>query len=176
MMTTDLSYPIGRFQWPTLLTPAERADAIGRMAALPTTLGASVLGLDDAQLDTPYRPGGWTVRQTVHHMADSHLNSYIRLKLGLTEDTPTIKPYDQDAWAGLADTAGLPLTVPLSLLDGVHAKMVLLYRGMDDAAFARTIRHPENGLMTLDTLLGLYAWHGDHHLAHIIGLRQRMGW
>jgi hypothetical protein len=175
-MSTDLSYPIGRYHWPKSLTADERAAAIGRLAALPGVMGAALLGLTDAQLDTPYRPGGWTVRQTVHHTADSHMNAYVRLKLGLTEDTPTIRPYAQDAWANLSDTAGIPLDVPLALLDGVHRKMVHLFGGMTDAQCARLIRHPENGEMSLDTLLGLYAWHGDHHAAHILGLRQRMGW
>jgi hypothetical protein len=175
-MTVDLSFPIGRYHWPKTLTASERADAIARMDALPSALRGALFGLDDAQLDTPYRPGGWTVRQTVHHTADSQMNAYIRLKLGLTEDHPTIKPYEQNAWADLSDVAAIDVAVPLSLIDGVHRKMVHVYRGMDDAAYARLIRHPENGDMTLATLLGLYAWHGDHHLAHIVGLRQRMGW
>jgi uncharacterized damage-inducible protein DinB len=175
-MTTDLSFPIGRYHWPTTLTPDERGDAIRRLGALPGVFGAALVGLSAEQLDTPYRPGGWTVRQTVHHTADSHMNAYIRLKLGLTETEPTIKPYEQDEWAMLPDTAALPIDVPLALLDGVHRKMAHLYAGMTDDQFARTIRHPENGVMTLDTLLGLYAWHGDHHAAHILGLRQRMGW
>jgi hypothetical protein len=175
-MTVDLSYPIGRYHWPTTLTHAERADAIARLRALPAAMSGALFGLDDAQLDAPYRPGGWTLRETVHHTADSHMHSYIRLKLGLTEDTPTIKPYDQNATVNLSDTRAIPITVPLTLLGGVHTKMVHLYEGMGDAEYARQIRHPENGLMSLATLLGLYAWHGDHHLAHIVGLRQRMGW
>jgi hypothetical protein len=175
-MTVDLSYPIGRYQWPKSLSASDRADAIARMEALPAAMRGALFGLDDAQLDTPYRPGGWSLRQTVHHTADSHMNAYIRLKLGLTEELPTIKPYEQNAWALLSDTSDVDMEVPLTLLDGVQRKMVHLYRGMDDAAFARQIRYPENGDMTLATLLGIYAWHGDHHVAHIVGLRQRMGW
>lgn len=130
----------------------------------------------DGQLDTPYRPGGWTVRQVVHHLADSHLNSYQRFRLALTERSPLIKPYDETAWAELPDAKTAPIAVSLSLLDGLHARWIALLRSLDEDGFARTFRHPELGEKRLDWTLGLYAWHSRHHLAHIRNLRQRMDW
>lgn len=177
-MTTsppDLRYPIGRLDRRPTLTTAERRAAIDAMAAAPEALRAAVRGLTDERLDTPYRPGGWTVRQLVHHVADSHLNAYTRFRLGLTEENPVIKPYDQDAWVALPDAA-LPVAVSLDLLDAVHARLVALLRATPDDSFSRTIQHPENGPMTLDQLLGVYSWHGRHHTAHITALRERMGW
>jgi hypothetical protein len=171
----DLRFPIGRADRRSSLTPAERRFAIDALAVAPQALRAAVRGFTDAQLDTPYRPGGWTVRQLVHHVADSHLNAYIRFKLGLTEENPTIKPYDQDAWVTLADSSLAP-AVSLDMLDDLHARLVTLLRAIPDDAFARTIQHPENGPMTLDSMLGIYAWHGRHHTAHITSLRDRMGW
>jgi uncharacterized damage-inducible protein DinB len=173
--TPDLRYPIGRLDRRPTLTTAERRAAIDAMAAAPEALRAAVRGLTDEQLDTPYRPGGWTVRQLVHHVADSHLNAYTRFRLGLTEENPVIKPYDQDAWVALPDAA-LPVAVSLDLLDAVHARLVALLRATPDDSFSRTIQHPENGPMTLDQLLGVYSWHGRHHTAHITALRARMGW
>jgi len=151
-----------------------RGPAVAVIAELPTRLRAAVAGLTDAQLDTPYRPGGWTVRQVVHHVADSHLNAYIRLKFALTEEKPAIKPYDQDAWAGLADSR-LPVEMSLATLDGVHARWTGLYRSLTDEQFGRTFRHPEIGTVTLDRQLQMYAWHGRHHVAHITALREREG-
>jgi hypothetical protein len=174
-MTSDLSYPVGKFDASVPVTPAMRGPAIDTIADLPRRLRESVAGLTDAQLDTAYRPGGWTVRQVVHHVADSHANGYIRMKLGLTEDVPTIKPYDQDEWAKLADTR-LPIDVSLGILDGVHARWATLWRSLTPDAFLRTFRHPEIGTLTLDTHLQLYAWHSRHHVAHITSLRQREGW
>jgi hypothetical protein len=171
----DLRYPIGRADRRPTLAPAERRAAIDALAAAPEGLRAAVRGLTDAQLDTPYRPGGWTVRQLVHHVADSHLNAYVRFKLGLTEPDPTIKPYDQDTWVALPDGA-LPVAVSLDLLEALHTRLVALLRATPDDAFARTIQHPENGPMTLDQMLGVYAWHGRHHTAHITSLRERMKW
>ena len=171
----DLRYPIGRADRRPSLTPDERRAAIEALAVAPEALRAAVRGLTDEQLDTPYRPGGWTARQLVHHVADSHLNAYIRFKLGLTENDPTIKPYDQDSWVTLPDSS-LPVVVSLDLLDGVHTRLVALLRATPAAAFSRTIQHPENGPMTLDLMLGVYAWHGRHHTAHITSLRERMGW
>jgi hypothetical protein len=136
----------------------------------------AVAGLDAAQLDAPYRPGGWTVRQVVHHVPESHMNAYIRFKLGLTEDEPTIKPYDEDAWAKLPDVAVTPVETSLALLDELHLRWVTLLRLLDDAQFARTFRHPALGVIRLDGNLALYAWHGKHHTAHITSLRERMGW
>lgn len=171
----DLRYPIGRAERRPALTTAERRAAIDALAAAPEALRTAVRGLSDEQLDTPYRPGGWTVRQLVHHVADSHLNAYTRFKLGLTETDPTIKPYDQDAWVALADSK-LPVAVSLDLLDAVHVRLVALLRATPDDAFSRTIQHPENGPMTLDQMLGVYSWHGRHHTAHITSLRERTGW
>ena len=171
----DLRYPIGRVDRRATLSAEERRAAIDAMAAAPDALRTAVRDLTDEQLDTAYRPGGWTVRQLVHHVADSHLNAYIRFRLGLTEDDPTIKPYSQDAWVALPDCT-LPPAVSLDLLDAVHTRLVALLRATPDDAFARTIQHPENGPMTLDQTLGIYAWHGRHHTAHITALRERMGW
>ncbi len=175
MTSPDLRYPIGRVDRRPSLTPAERRAAIDALAEAPEALRAAVRGLTDEQLDTPYRPGGWTVRQLVHHVADSHMNAYTRFRLGLTEDGPTIKPYSQDSWVALPDCA-LPAAVSLGLLDALHTRLVALLRGTPDDAFARTIEHPENGPMTLDQMLGVYSWHGRHHTAHITALRERMGW
>ncbi len=174
-MTVDLSYPVGRFDRTATWTAASRAAAINDIAALPARMRDAVAGLGDAQLDTAYRPGGWTVRQLVHHVADSHMNGYIRLKLGLTEDNPHIKPYEQDAWAALPDSR-LPVAPSLSILDAVHQRWTVLWRATTDAQFTRTFIHPELGPLTLETHLHLYAWHSRHHVAHVIGLRQREGW
>lgn len=138
-------------------------------------LRAAVEGLTEAQLDTPYRPGGWTVRQVVHHVPDSHLNAYIRMKLALTEDGPTIKPYDENLWAELSDSR-MPVDASLSLMDALHRRWVTVLRSLQPADFARTFLHPEAGVVSLDRLIALYAWHGRHHVAHITSLRQRMGW
>ncbi len=174
---TDPRFPIGPFARPTgPLSAAERDACIARIAAVPAQVRAAVEGLADAQLDTPYRPGGWTVRQLVHHMPDSHMNAYVRCKLALTEDAPTIKPYDEAAWAELADTRTVPPETSLRLLEGLHERWTALLRAMGDAEFARTLRHPELGEMRLDTVLALYAWHGDHHAAHLRGVREREGW
>ena len=171
----DLRYPIGPADKRSPLDAGERAQRIDAIAATPPQLRLAVAGLSDAQLDTPYRPGGWTVRQTVHHVADSHMNASIRFRLGLTEDNPTIKPYDEKAWSELADMR-LPIEVSLRTLDGLHERLVHLLRSQPSAAFERRIMHPENGAMTLDAMLSLYAWHGQHHTAHITTLRQREGW
>ena len=176
-MTTlpDLAYPIGRFQRPASLDEAARTAAIAQLAALPAELRDAVDGLTEAQLDTPYRPDGWSVRQVVHHLADSHLNAFVRLKLALTEDDPTIRPYDEKRWAELADSR-LPLAPSVAILEGVHARFVALLSSMSPEAFARPLTHPVSGAQTIDTLVALYSWHGRHHVAHITGLRQREGW
>ena len=158
------------------LTPDERTAAIATIADSPRRLRDAVKGLTDAQLDTPYRPGGWTVRQLVHHVADSHMNAYGRFRLALTEENPTIKPYDEAKWAELADARTLPVDVSLTLLDAMHQRLDTLLKSAGDDAFQRTLNHPENGPMTLDTLLGIYSWHGRHHAAHVTGLRERMRW
>jgi uncharacterized damage-inducible protein DinB len=174
---TDLRYPIGTFTYDGAMTDARRAECIARIAAAPGRLRAAVAGMDDAQLDTPYRPGGWTVRQVVHHVPDSHLNAYTRIRLALTEDTPTIKPYEEARWAELSDARTMPVDVSLALLDALHARWVGLLQRLGPGDGARQFRHPEHGrLMTIDELLAMYAWHGEHHVAHVTGLRERMGW
>jgi uncharacterized damage-inducible protein DinB len=146
------------------------------MAALPQRFRKAVSGLSDSQLSTPYREGGWNVRQLIHHVPDSHLNAYIRCKLALTEDSPTIKPYDQEAWANLADSALTPAEVSLSLLEAVHTRWVTLLRALTPDDFQRKFNHPETGVQSVDSTLAFYAWHGNHHLGHITALRERMQW
>jgi hypothetical protein len=176
MMDTDLRYPIGRFKRPERLTEEERASHIEAIAETPARLSTAVAGLNAAQLDTPYRPGGWTVRQLVHHVPDSHMNSYMRCRLGLTEEEPTIKPYDEASWAELADAKGSPIEASLALLDNLHKRWVLLLRSLAPSDWERTFRHPDLGLIRLDQNLALYGWHGRHHVAHITALRERQGW
>jgi hypothetical protein len=172
----DLRYPIGPFQYHGPLTDTERQHLIEQIEAAPARLRAAVAGLSAEQLETPYRPGGWTVRQVVHHLPDSHLNSYIRFRLALTEDKPTIKPYHEGRWAELEDARRAPIDISLALLDTLHRRWVLLLRALGAADFARTFNHPELGVVSLDMNLSLYAWHGRHHVAHITSLRQRLGW
>ena len=172
----DLRYPVGKHQRPETLNAAQRQAAIETIAAAPRAMREAVRGLDDAQLDTPYRPEGWTVRQVVHHVPDSHMNAYTRTKLALTETTPTIKPYDESAWAMLEDSRSTPIETSLTLLEMLHDRWVRILRSMNAADFARTLNHPENGPMTLDQMLALYEWHGRHHVGHIVSLRERSGW
>jgi hypothetical protein len=175
-MTTDLRYPVGPFAPVKSGTADVRRAAVDEIQALPQRMRDAVAGLADRQLDTPYRPDGWTVRQVVHHVADSHMNGFIRLKLALTENRPTIKPYDEKAWAGLADAA-LPIDVSLAILDNVHTRWVAVYRSLVPEEFARTFFHPEmQETFTLDTHVQLYAWHSRHHVGHITSLRARQGW
>ena len=172
----DLRYPVGRYQRPESLTDAQRRTAIDSIASTPRNLRAAVHGLTVAQLDTPYRPDGWTVRQVVHHVPDSHLNAYTRFKLALTEDMPTIKPYNESAWANLDDSRTTPIETSLSILDHVHERWLHVLRAMKPADFSRKLNHPDNGIMTLDQLLAMYEWHGRHHTAHVANLRTRNGW
>ena len=172
----DPRYPIGRFEQPLEATPELRRQAIEVIAEAPAKLRAAVAGLSPVQLDTPYREGGWTVRQVVHHVPDSHANAFIRFKLALTEYEPTIKPYKEDMWAKLPDVPGTPVEVSLQLLGALHTRWVALLRGMDSSDFARTLRHPELGVMDLNHVLAMYAWHSAHHTAHVTSLRKRMGW
>ncbi len=169
-------YPAGPFSFHEHCTAATRGDCIRALTEAPGALRRAVEGLSDAQLDTPYRPGGWTVRQVVHHVPDSHMNAYVRFKLALTEDSPTIKPYDEAAWAVLADTARTPVDTSLVLLDALHRRWVVLLESLREEDFARRLIHPERGPVTNDWLLQLYAWHGRHHTAHVTTLRQREGW
>lgn len=177
MTSVDPGYPVGKFQWSGgEATPRERAERIAEIERCPAGMRAAVRGLDDAQLDTPYRDGGWTVRQVIHHVPDSHMNSYIRFKLGLTEDRPTIKPYEENSWAQLPDSRSAPIDVSLAILESLHARWVIVLRAMRDADFARQINHPESGVQTLDRVLALYAWHSRHHIAHVTSLREKRGW
>jgi len=160
---------------PESLTPEERRGAIATIAATPGNLRAAVAGLSEAQLDTPYRPDGWTVRQVVHHVPDSHMNAYVRFKLALTEDEPTIRPYMEERWARLPDSSE-PIATSLALLEVLHERWVKVLSAMSPEDWARTYRHPESGVHKLDALLATYAWHGPHHVAHITSLRQRQGW
>jgi len=171
----DPRYPIGRYRVEGEIGAEQRRRWIDEIAETPARLREAVAGLTDAQLDTPYREAGWTVRQVAHHLPDSHLNAYIRFKLGLTEIDPVIKSYDEGAWALLEDTRITPVEVSLALLDALHERWVAVLRSVEDEQWSRTIQHPENGRMRLDFLLGLYAWHGRHHVAHVTRLRERMG-
>lgn len=175
-MENDLRYPIGKFLRPAAVTAVSRAAAIKQLELAPAELRAAVEDLSPEQLDTPYREGGWTVRQVVHHVADSHMHSYARAKFLVSEDNPVIKPYDEQAWAQYDDGAHEDVEVSLTLLESLHTRYVRFLRSLPETAFARTLVHPVNGPMTLDVLVELYAWHGRHHTAHITELRRRMGW
>jgi len=172
----DLRYPIGPFIPGSPPTPQSRSLHIAQIEGMPVRMRRIVTDLSPEQLDTPYRDGGWTVRQLVHHVPDSHMNAYIRCKLALTENTPTIKPYNEDAWARLKDSEVTPVEVSLSLLEAVHARWVMLLKSLKPRDFERKFNHPERGTQTLDDLIALYDWHGNHHMAHITGLRDRMKW
>jgi len=173
---TDPRFPIGKFHYEGPTTQEQKVSFLNDVAQTPGNLRTAVKGLSDSQLDTPYRPEGWTVRQVVHHVPDSHLNAYVRFKLALTEDDPTIKPYSEGPWAELADTKATPVEVSLTLLDSLHDRWVRLLRSLTPEQWKRTFRHPEMGPMTLEKTLALYAWHGPHHVAHVTELRKRMSW
>ena len=174
-MTKDLRYPVGRFDWAAVPAPESRRPAIAAIADLPVRMREAVDGLNDRQLDTPYRPDGWNVRQVVHHVVDSHANGFLRTKFALTENTPSIKAYDEKSWAMLAD-ARLPIDASLAILDGLHARWIAIWRSLDAAHWSRAYLHPENGVVTLDQQVQGYAWHSRHHVAHITELRRREGW
>jgi hypothetical protein len=175
-MTSDPRFPIGKAVLEPTLTPEKRQQLIQTIATTPGHLRAAVTGLTPQQLDTPYREGGWTVRQVIHHLPDSHMNAFLRTKLALTEENPTIKAYNEDAWSKLADVPHTPVEVSLQLLENLHERWDVLLRNMKAADFARTFNHPERGPLTLDLNLCIYAWHGRHHVAHITALKKRMGW
>lgn len=173
---SDLRFPIGKFNIAGPFPESDYPRLIAEIAETPGALRSAVAGLSRDQLETPYRPGGWTVKQVVHHLPDSHMNAYVRFKLALTEDEPAVKGYAEAKWAELSDSQRVPTDVSLDLLDALHMRWVTLLRAMDAADFRRGLRHPERGLLTLSQLLGLYAWHGRHHVAHITALRAREGW
>ena len=175
-VASDLRFPIGRYHPVREVSPAVREEWICELESLPENLRNAVAGLSDTQLDTPYRPGGWTVRQVVHHLPDSHMNSYVRFRLALTEDTPSIKAYEEDKWAELPDARKSPIEPSLLLLDGLHQRFTTLLRSLKPEEFAKTFRHPELGEVRLDWNLGLYAWHSRHHVAQITNLRVRENW
>lgn len=176
-MTADLRFPVGKFVRPDSLSPEQRTAAVRTIAEAPAKVRAALAGLNERQLDTPYRPDGWTVRQVVHHLADSHMNALTRFKLGLTEEMPTIKPYDEAKWAELADGTSPLVNESVRLLEALHARWVYLLERMKPGDFSRKINHPEwKQPMSLDTLLALYEWHSRHHVAHITELRRREGW
>jgi DinB superfamily len=172
----ELRYPIGRYRAPETIGAADRENWMREIEALPQNLERAVAGLSDAQLDTPYRPGGWTVRQVVHHYADSHLNSYLRFRWAVTEAMTTLKTYDESVWAELPDAKTAPIELSLRLLDPLHARWVLLLRSFGDAEFQRKMKHPEWGEVSVEWLLGQYGWHSCHHVAQINRLREREGW
>ncbi len=175
-MNEDIQYPIGKYQKPQIVSDQDREIYIQQIASLPNELRVAVQGLNDAQLDTPYRDGGWTVRQVVHHLPDSQVNGYIRFKLGLTENEPTIKPYEETLWAEIEEAKRGPIEVSLNFLDAVHTRWAASTKGLSSSMFERKIKHPQSGVMTLNQLLALYAWHGRHHVAHIKNFRKRRGW
>ena len=176
MHTQDLRFPVGEFRFPESVSAADLDTFIHQIAETPAQMRAAVAGLSEQQLDTPYRPGGWTVRQLVHHVPDSHINSYVRYRLALTEDEPVIKPYDEKLWAELADARSMPVQPSLVLLESLHARWVPLLRSLSAADWKRTFRHPELGVVSLENNAALYAWHGRHHVAHMTALRERNGW
>ena len=175
-MIDDPRYPTGKFHFNPDVTPEIRRRSIAAIRDTPSALRAAVRGLTEAQVETPYREGGWTVRQVVHHVPESHMNAFVRFKLALTEDNPTIKPYDENAWVNLGDVARVPVETSVALLEALHERWVTLMEAMAPADFERPLMHPEVGAITLDRLLQLYAWHGPHHVAHVTALRAREGW
>ncbi|MFC5467535.1 YfiT family bacillithiol transferase [Cohnella suwonensis] len=176
-MNTDLRYPVGRFHQAGPVTAQQKEQWLSEIEELPEKLKAALDGLSDAQLNEPYRPGGWTVKQVAHHLADSHMNSFIRFKLALTEENPAIKPYEEQLWAELPDTLDTPVFVSVALLTALHERWTVLLRSMSEGQYARTFFHPASKQISrLDVALGMYAWHGRHHVAHVTSLRERMGW
>jgi uncharacterized damage-inducible protein DinB len=173
---SDVRYPVGPFHAPSVFTPELRGELIAQIEGTPASLRSAVSGMTEGQLRQPYRDEGWTVAQVVHHVADSHVNSYVRFKLAATEDNPPIKSYNEALWAELADATSLDLRASLGLLDALHARWVAFLRSLDDDQFSRTFNHSVTGPVSIDRALALYAWHGRHHTAHITTLREHMGW
>jgi DinB superfamily len=175
-MSEDLRYPVGPCEWPGEVTVEERWRHLRDIAELPAKLREAVAGLAPQHLDIPYREGGWTIRQIVHHIPDSHMNSYVRFKLALTEDQPTIKPYDEKLWAEIPEARTAPIEVSLDMVDALHGRWSLMLANMTDADFERSIFHPEIGALTLKSMVAGYGWHCRHHVAQIVATRRRMGW
>jgi uncharacterized damage-inducible protein DinB len=173
---SDPRYPIGKFSFDGTLTANQKTQYLNDIEQAPGKLRDALKGLSDQQLNTPYRDGGWTVRQVTHHVPDSHMNAYIRFKLALTEDEPTIRPYMEDRWAELPEAKQAPIDVSLALLDSLHQRWTMMLRNISDADWKRNFQHPEMGLLSLEKTLALYAWHGRHHVAHVTTLREKMGW
>ena len=173
---SDPRYPIGKFSYSGPLTAEQKQQHLDNIEQTPARLRAALSGLSERKLDTPYRDGGWTLRQVAHHVPDSHLNSYVRFKLALTENDPTIKPYMENLWAELPEARQSPIEVSLALLDALHQRWMLMLRALTGDQWKRTFRHPELGSMSLEKTLALYSWHGRHHVAHITKLREKMGW
>ncbi len=171
MSTDDLRFPVGKFEKPLEMTDERRRNFIQTVAELPTKLRIACEGLSENQLETQYRPEGWTVKQVIHHVADSHSQSFSRFKLGLTENCPTIKPYSEADWAELADAKHAPVESSLAIIEGTHARWTLLLNSMSDADFAKKLNHPERGEYDLDYFLSLYDWHSRHHLAHVLSVK-----
>ncbi len=172
----ELRYPIGKFQMPASVTDETRHGWIKDIALTPTLLRTAVQGLSEQQLNSSYRPGGWTVRQVVHHLPDSHMNAYVRFKLALTEDEPMVKTYQEERWAELSDARTAPPEISLALLESLHQRWEMMLKSLSPEDFRRSFKHPELGKVTLERTLGIYAWHGRHHVAQITTLRERMGW
>lgn len=172
----DPRYPVGKHEKPNDVSAAAREGWLRQVEEAPSRMRAAVAGLTPEQLETPYRPGGWTVRQVAHHLPDSHLNAYVRFRLALTEDAPVIKTYEEHLWAELTDARTAPVDLSLALLDAVHARWVLLLRSLTEEQWKRPYRHPQSGDTPLGNALAMYAWHGRHHVGHVTGLRQRLGW
>ncbi|MFC5405224.1 YfiT family bacillithiol transferase [Cohnella soli] len=171
-----LKYPIGMFSFTPPTTTEHRQERVAELAATTARLREAVAGLSEDQLDTPYRPGGWTVRQVAHHLADASMQGYTRTKLALTEDTPPVKPFDEDPWAALIDSTSLPVEPSLQLMDGLYTRWITLLKSLPPEAFAKGFQHPQTGFNTLDRMLAFFVWHGKHHTAHITSLRERNGW
>ena len=171
----DARYPMGKFRRPAVLDEPARKSAMKDLAELPALLRSAVEGMNDAQLATPYREGGWTVRQVVHHIADSHMNAFVRVRKALTEENPVISVYEEKAWAELPDSQAAPVKWSLALLENLHARWVMMLQGLSEEQWKRTFVHPENGLMAVELATAMYAWHGKHHLAHVRQVRPDAG-
>ncbi len=172
----DPRYPIGKFSYSGPPTAEERKKYLDDIEQTPARFREALSGLSEEQLNTPYRDGGWTLRQLAHHLPDSHMNAYVRFKLALTEEEPTIKPYMENLWAELPEAKGAPIKVSLALLDALHRRWMMMLRPFGDRDWKRTFRHPEMGAMSLEKTVALYSWHGRHHVAHVTSLREKMGW